>query len=63
MQFYLSRGQVAERLGISICTLWRMIRAGQFPPPVQISPRRVGWPENVLIQWETEKTESAAGMK
>jgi predicted DNA-binding transcriptional regulator AlpA len=29
--------------GISRTTAWRMVRAGQLPRPVQISPGRVGW--------------------
>lgn len=36
-------GQVLLILGISKPTLYRGIKAGNLPPPVRISARRVGW--------------------
>ena len=42
----IPRPEVLQKLGISNSTLWRMIRDGDFPKPVQISARRVGWPSS-----------------
>lgn len=36
-------GEVLSRLGISKPTLYRGIKSGSLPAPVQISARRVGW--------------------
>ena len=40
--------QVIERLGFSKSTLQRMIAAGTFPKPIQLSPRIVGWRESTI---------------
>ena len=40
----IPRAEVLQILGISSSTLWRMIRRGDFPKPVHISARRVGFP-------------------
>ena len=42
----IPKAEVLEILGISDTTLWRMIRRGDFPKPVQISARRVGFPSS-----------------
>lgn len=42
--------KVAERLGISVVTLWRMRRRGDFPPPLRIG-RAVAWRESELEAW------------
>lgn len=35
---YLTTQQVADRYGISRTTVWRWIKAGRLPEPVQIGP-------------------------
>ena len=47
----LSRAEVLKRLSLSTSTLWRMRRRNEFPPPIQISPNRVGWLESVVSGW------------
>lgn len=37
--------------GLSITTLWRMRRRGEFPEPVQLSKRRVGWRRSDVELW------------
>lgn len=47
---------LAKRLGVSVTTLWRRERAGDFPPHVQISPGAIGWRESDVQAWlETRK--------
>jgi predicted DNA-binding transcriptional regulator AlpA len=34
---------LAETLGISLTTLWRLEKAGKLPPKIRIGSRSVGW--------------------
>jgi prophage regulatory protein len=47
----LRRRKVLELVGVSEPTLWRMERAGHFPPHVQISTRAVGYFERDVLSW------------
>lgn len=47
----ISKPEVASRIGVSLPTLDRMVRAGKFPKPIKISDRRVGWFEYVPSEW------------
>jgi len=38
----LSRKEMATKIGVSVVTLWRLQRSGQFPASIQLSQRRVG---------------------
>jgi predicted DNA-binding transcriptional regulator AlpA len=40
---FISRPEAAAARNISVATLNRMIRNGDVPPPVKLSPRRQGW--------------------
>ena len=40
--------QVMERMGWSRTTLWRRVRAGEFPAPMQTGPNTVGWFDDVV---------------
>jgi len=44
----LSRATVAETLGVSSATLWRMCRDNILPDPIKISARRVGWRRSTI---------------
>ena len=37
--------EVMARTGWSRVTLWRRVRDGAFPPPVEIGVNMIGWPE------------------
>ena len=47
----LTPGDVAAQLRVAPRTLQRMVKAGEFPPPVQISPGRARWPQAALDSW------------
>jgi prophage regulatory protein len=47
----LNRKQVAKQTGLSPATIDRMRKAGAFPRPLQISPRRVAWPAGSIHEW------------
>lgn len=42
---------VIARTGLSRTTLWRRIRAGTFPAPIQLGENSVGWPEHIVTDW------------
>jgi prophage regulatory protein len=43
---------VERASGFHRSTLYRKIAAGEFPPPVQIGPRRVAWRETTIVEWQ-----------
>jgi prophage regulatory protein len=48
MQRYLREKQILQLLPITRSTLWRWVRAGQFPKPIKISQGVTVWSqENV----------------
>ncbi len=50
--------ELAERLGVSLATIWRMRRRGEFPEPVRISPGCCGWSERTLAEWLKQRAEA-----
>ncbi|PLK47040.1 AlpA family transcriptional regulator [Uliginosibacterium sp. TH139] len=47
----LRRNQVEARTGLSRSTLYAYIAAGQFPVPVALGARAVGWYESDVNAW------------
>lgn len=47
----LSEKELVEQIGLSRVTLWRMVRAGEFPPPLALSEMRKGWRESAVSEW------------
>ncbi len=43
--------QVHDLVGLSRSTIWRLVRAGQFPTPIKISRRAVGWRSSDVRGW------------
>lgn len=52
---------VMERTSLSRPTLWRMVRRGDFPPSISISPGRVAWPESQVNAWIAARLTSQGG--
>jgi len=48
---FLTLEQVRDLHPVSRATRWRMVRDGDFPPPVRISPGRIAWRESDVRQW------------
>ena len=42
---------VMERVGLSRVTLWRRVKEGTFPEPVELGPNSIGWPESAITAW------------
>ena len=54
--------EVLAALGISRATLWRRVRAGQFPPPIRLGgagTRAIGWKRSDIEHWIEELRFSA----
>ena len=58
-----SRRQVAKEIGVSVSTVWRLVRKGLFPPPMKLSPGRVGWRAVTVWRWLEEREAAARGQE
>jgi prophage regulatory protein len=50
--------RAAERVGLSLSTVWRLVRAGDFPAPIRLSARAVGWTEVSIETWLASRQEA-----
>ena len=48
---FLNIKEVSELLGISVSTINRLIKKGEFPPKVKISPRRIVFMKYQIQKW------------
>jgi len=58
---FYNKAQVCGLTTFTPTTLWRRIRAGDFPRGVQLSPNRVGWPKQAVHDWIQQKMDAAEG--
>jgi prophage regulatory protein len=47
----LTKREVVARTSLSPATIWRRMKAGDFPMSVQLTPGKVGWHEVDVDQW------------
>ena len=47
---------VADRLSVSLSTLWRMVGDGRFPAPFAITDARKGWLASTVDDWIDKKS-------
>lgn len=55
---FLTMKEVSDLLGISISTINRLIKKGEFPQKVKISPRRKVFMKFEIEEWVKEKREN-----
>ena len=48
---FLTIKEVSELLGISVSTINRLIKNGDFPPKIKISPRRMVFMRKQIGEW------------
>jgi predicted DNA-binding transcriptional regulator AlpA len=53
----LTEKQVLQIVPVSPVTLWRMVKRGEFPQPIFISPNKKFWFEDVVVAWQCELDE------
>jgi prophage regulatory protein len=55
IQNFLRCPKVCEVTGLSITTLYELMKAGEFPRPIRIAKRLVAWPEAVVAEWQASR--------
>ena len=53
----LRRKQVEKRTGLSRSTIYLRIQEGNFPRPIKLGARAVGWLENEIEAWLAARME------
>lgn len=43
--------EVMARTGLSRVTIWRRVRAGTFPAPIELGANSIGWPAAAITTW------------
>ena len=57
---FLRRHTVETLTGLSRSTLYHLMSTGEFPRPVKLSVRAVGWRESDIVAWiEARETTNA----
>jgi prophage regulatory protein len=49
---FLRLPAVLERVGLKRATVYKRMKAGTFPEPVQLGPRAVAWDEEAIAIWQ-----------
>ena len=62
MQFIRPR-DVVTMIGVSRTTLWRMVKAGEFPAPVRITERSRGYLLETIEDWMRSRPEDSSGRR
>ena len=57
-QEVLRHKDVTEAIGLSKSTIWRMRKAGEFPQPIVLSKRAVGWRREDIEEWLENRKEA-----
>ena len=57
----IKRAQVQSATGLSRSTLYRLAASGQFPRPIQLGPRAVGWRSDEIAAWIEQRTAERDG--
>lgn len=57
----LRRHQLEANLGISRSTIYQMMASGEFPKPLKIGRRAVGWRVEDIEKWLEEMQEQSNG--
>lgn len=47
--------EVSDRTGLPRSSIYAKIQAGDFPRPIKLGPRSVGWLEGDINSWIDEK--------
>jgi len=50
------RDELKKLVPLSVTTIWRLERAGQFPRRISISEKRVAWRRSEIEAWLEQRT-------
>lgn len=52
---FLRLKTVMERVGLKRSTIYKMIAAGEFPPPIRLGEKATGFDEAELADWQAAR--------
>jgi len=52
------RTEVEDITGLSRTTIYNMMSRGEFPRPVRLTRKAVGWPESVIEAWLKSRSQA-----
>jgi len=55
----IRRTEVLFMTGLATSTLYAKMQAGEFPRPIKLGRRAVGWKSNDVELWITQRSEAA----
>jgi prophage regulatory protein len=58
----LSKKEVTALTSLSATTIWRLVRSKLFPPPIKLSPGRIGWRLGSVIDWLNDPGRNASSV-
>ena len=56
----LRRPEVEEITGLARSTIYAAMSRGDFPSPVRLGPRAVGWRASAINEWLSARQEAAS---
>ena len=59
---FLRLPQVVKATGWSKITIYRAVRDGRFPKPVQLGARSIAWPESEVAAWQEGRKAERDGL-
>ena len=57
----LSLSEVENVSGIRKTTVYQLMKRGEFPRCVNVTPRCVRWPESTVLQWVQDRIAASKG--
>jgi prophage regulatory protein len=51
----LTTEELTRRVPLTRITIWRMVRQGRFPAPIQLTSSRIGWRLSAVLDWLNER--------
>ena len=59
----LRRSEIEVKTGLTRSTIYRLMRAGEFPEPLKIGPRAVRWRATEIENWIAERPRASGNTK
>ena len=51
----LTSKELLQRVPLNRATIWRMVREGRFPPPIQLTANRIVWRWSAILAWVEDR--------
>ena len=62
-QVILRRAEVERRTSLSKASLYRLLHAGNFPRPIRLGERAVGWRADEIDEWLASRQRASFGLE